>query len=299
MTVELVLTSKQEYEQWQQRLQEEPRNYDLYLVFADWLEENNRDPLEVLAYRWVAWQHKDWAADTLLGYPKDTLAQARRKTGAPLSSFEYYSATIEEAKVFLHWAQTHPKEMASAARHIILQDYWQKHASLGEVQALLSFQPTRECLWELVRRGRRARGLFSIQVYCTKRKAIAQAKAYLQARYQRQQDRRCAEQARQGPAPNTYHQLWQNRVQARAVNLAEQYHRNVQPLYRSKYACVLYGRGGQELIDNNRYSKSWHVQHGPSRCLCAGAYVNDNNKPTLVIIENFRGTEVTRLLYSN
>lgn len=82
-----------------------------------------------------------------------------------------------------------------------------------------------------------------------------------------------------------------------AVAVGRAYHAHCVRLYQSKYASVLYGRGGQETSDRDRYSKGWHNSFGPATCCNGGARIltDENGKDVAIVLENHRGTEKARL----
>jgi hypothetical protein len=85
------------------------------------------------------------------------------------------------------------------------------------------------------------------------------------------------------------------RCRALAVQVGERYHATVKRLFVSRSGEVRYGRGGQERVDWHRYSEGYHSMWGPARCLCGGARLDDEDRPTCIILESYRRTKVARL----
>lgn len=165
-------------------------------------------------------------------------------------------------------------------------------AASGDVDALLAMKEGRLAVYRMI--GVKIPPGPTVTHFCRKRSAIAEAKSRLAARVERRNARRIASRCA-FVSPGRFRDLFVRKICARAVAMGEDYHRRVKSLYQSKYACVLYGRGGREVIDRDRYSKGWHNSYGPARCRCAGARLDDEENPMCVILENWRGTEVARL----
>lgn len=166
---------------------------------------------------------------------------------------------------------------------------WQMAAQGGDVPSLLALPECRKALVNLIQ-GRRTQ----MWIFCSKRKPVAEAKAIMSARIQRRADRRTA-QAALVREPGRIAKMWIVKLKKLAVEMGQRYHQREARLYQSKRARVVYGKGGQEEYDPDAYSKSYRSKFGGARWRNAGARLDSETKPTCVILENFRGTEVARL----
>ncbi len=169
---------------------------------------------------------------------------------------------------------------------------WVARSMQGDVRALLAHPKSRQAL-ELKARGKRC-SFAAVAGFSPPRQAKNEAVAILKARIQRHSDRLSAEAARFFP-PNRYAIRHLAKLKARAVQMGEYYHRNIKSLYQSKRAGVAYGKGGQEGEDRDAYSNGYRKKFGGATWQNAGARLDDEARPTCVIVENFRGTEVARL----
>ncbi len=84
------------------------------------------------------------------------------------------------------------------------------------------------------------------------------------------------------------------------VALGERYHEAVHALYTSKRGAVTYGAGGVERLDWDAYGKrGYRNPHTgakqPAHWCDAGARLDDEVRPTHVVLENSRGRVVARL----
>lgn len=96
----------------------------------------------------------------------------------------------------------------------------------------------------------------------------------------------------------TQWQRWEKRARAtgdkqRAQDLATSYHQNVGALYKSQYASIGYGQGGQADSDSTIYKgryKGWAAKwHN------AGVYVDYSGRRPVVAVENSTGKRVADL----
>jgi hypothetical protein len=179
------------------------------------------------------------------------------------------------------------KEAAERAR----EREFQRRAKEGDVSAALASSEIRSCI--LGSMGLRRKYFPSPTSYVS-RKVLKAAKEILHARYLRREDRRVAHNAAHLSCDRV-RQDWLKKLHIKATLIGEDYHEKVAPLYRSKYAEVLYGRGGQEMSSRERYSKKYHNRFGPATCLAGGARLDNEINPTCVILESYRGTEVARI----
>lgn len=247
-------------------------------------------------------QHWTQRVEAVWGWQPGTINRAtgtgaiNRATGtgafpSPLSRCG--ETTLELAERVVAWCQQHQRQLEKAGRALSRERAWvvqiEQEAS---VPALLAHPQSRACLWHMAR-GEKVR-TFKITDWVRSRKAITAAKAILQTRHQRQQDRLIVEKARYGH-PGYFYGLWLKKLKSRALTVAWEYHRSTHPLFQSKYGTILYGKGGQETEDRERYSKGYHNSFGPARCLNGGVRLDSEGKPTCFILENYRGTEVARL----
>jgi hypothetical protein len=170
---------------------------------------------------------------------------------------------------------------------------WLEAADAGDHKALLANPITRSLVTKLAQGERQGRGQ-TITSHVRNRKAIREAKAFMLARLARINDRAVAERARNA-GPNRVRRQYITRLRQLAVATGLRYHRTTRALYRSKHATVVYGRGGEEEVDWQTYSKTYHSRYGPARWCNAGARLDNEERPTAVLLENWRGTEVARI----
>jgi uncharacterized protein (TIGR02996 family) len=267
----------------------DPRDWTTRLVYADYLEERG-EPDRAAAVRILRYLDDPhfW------GFPESV----NRALGLPAGSCETANPEPPAGRgqhteeTLAGWVKANRAALERGARRRLQLDGWLDQARAGNVEALLAHPLTRQLLANLVEGKGRPRWEKSISDYCPSRKAVAAAKALMAARLSR---RAAAASANLRPAAGRIGAEYLRRLRVRAMTMGETYHREVRALYRSKYAEVVYGRGGSEIEDRERYSKKWHRQYGPARCCCAGARLDSETAPTCVILENFRGTEVARL----
>lgn len=238
-----------------------------------------------------AWTQR---VEAVWGWQPGSINRAMGKTGAFPNSGAYpRETTLELAERVVAWCQQHQRQLEKASRALARKRDWlvavEEQAS---VPALLAHPETRACLWRLVRGEKPV--LMKISEWCRSRKAIAAAKKILQARHERQQDRRIGENARHRPS-GRFFARWLRKLHDHALVVAKHYHQHTHPLFRSKYGDILYGKGGQETQDRERYSKGYHNTFGPACCLNGGVRLDSEEQPTCFILENYRGTEVARL----
>lgn len=194
------------------------------------------------------------------------------------------------ARQYNQWLTDHADEVQAAVATARREREWTSRARQGDALAALAVPVTRTGITALAA-GQKT----SIRSSdWASRKAIAGAKAIMVARLQRRADRQVGEMARNVPTGRV-RARWLKKLKKLAVLMGEQYHRTTARLYASKYGGVLYGRGGQEISDDSRYSKSWHRSYGNATCRCGGARLDSEGDPRWVILENYRGTEVARL----
>lgn len=82
---------------------------------------------------------------------------------------------------------------------------------------------------------------------------------------------------------------------ALACKIGDLYHQHIGRLFQSKWGEVLYGKGGQETRDRDRYSKKWHNSYGSAKNLNGGARIAGEGRKAQIILENHRGTQVAIL----
>jgi uncharacterized protein (TIGR02996 family) len=281
-------------EQFLAAVEAAPKDRDLYFVFADWLEEAGDSSGADSIRRWVdlcgerlrfrcGWSILYGVVEALYGWPGDTVSRAELPDPP------------ESVAQVLDWVRAHHDTLERTAGQIRREEILLERAAAGDAAALLQHPVSRVAVLRLAKGERRPRHSLERppSEYST-RKGLAAAKALLVARERRRADRAVADAARQGQ-PNRFRDRYLERLHDLAVELGERYHRDVRSLYQSRYAGVAYGRGGQEEADRDRYSKTWHDRYGPARCRLAGARLDSEERPTCVILESWRGTEVARL----
>lgn len=264
------------------------------LLYADWCADRGEQS-EATAALIVSGR----SIDAAHGLPNGTVALANSSIPAgpsgPNAIQQYRGGVgaLDRARAVVAWVVRNRAAVDRAAAEMRRRAAALEAAAQGDVDALLAHHSSRAAVVALAA-GRKA-GPHTVSAFVRSRKAIALAKARMIAREERRAARAIAESARRGIAPGKFSSLLLAKRRARAVALAEQYHREVARLYQSSRASVAYGRGGQEDTSREEYSKGWHNRYGPARWRNAGARLDDEARPTCVIIENYRGTEVVRL----
>jgi hypothetical protein len=179
-------------------------------------------------------------------------------------------------------------EQQAALQHELLCMIWREKARHGDVDAILALPD-----------GREAASTRGLNRFTTKRKAIAEAKQRMEQRRLRRQARAIANTApmsgrilaRQAMLKARQLKAWKE--QAVAIGIA--YHLYEKPLYASKRASVVYGYGGQEGEDRDAYSKAYRSKFGGAKWRNAGARLDNEERPTMVILENYLGMVVARV----
>lgn len=225
-------------------------------------------------------EHHGWTSEAL---PDQDIGRA----ASPLSLYD--DSPAARVRLAAHLVNTFSAARphyaaldAKARRKLALLD----RANAGDGRALLAHPGARKALWQLVD-GTGG----GVTIYVSSRKAIREAKALLLDRQRRRRHRAAAERARHQPVGRV-HARWIAKLKSLAVGMAERYHRGVKSLYRSSRACVEYGHGGREDT-NYCYRGAW--KGTPARWRNAGARLDNEVKPTAVIIENHLGNVVATL----
>jgi len=121
--------------------------------------------------------------------------------------------------------------------------------------------------------------------------------AYLRASVRRLIAR--AEEAKR-KAKEAREQKYQDARREVALAVGQAYHARIEDLYQSKRGEVVYGRGGQEVVDWDAYGKRGYRNPNtgrkqPAKYRQAGARVVGYARSGRVVLENHRGTEKARL----
>jgi hypothetical protein len=272
-----------------------PHDAALRQVLADCCDDDG-DPAEARVQRLAAYVCRGLGRaglEALYGWPAGTVAAVGdvHTTATPPRG---YADAAAHARDLLGWATRHRGALEQVAARVRREADLLGRAAAGDVQALLAHPGSRAAVRRLAAGEKGGRHQKKPTDYCTGRKAVAAAKAVMTARLERRAARRVAEAART-QTPGRIQALWIAKLRERAVEAGELYHRTVKSLYQSKYAYVAYGPGGREEVDRERYSKGWHSSFGPASCRLAGARLDNEVRPTCVILENWRGTEACRL----
>jgi hypothetical protein len=263
--------------------------------YAALLEEEG-DPKEAAVYRLATTLKDKQLGETnalaeLFGIP---VAAFHRLNSDDAVKASFYEATrqgchVKTARKLVEWFEANRASIERAARAHEREKAWLEAAAAGDPLGLLHHPRTRGLVFALAA-GERPTG-DRISDYCPKRKAVAAAKSMAADRLIRRKAHEVAMDAREG-CLNRFHEAWLMKLRFAAVAAGREYHRRVKKLYQSKRADVIYGPGGQD--DSSRpYGgsfKGWKASWKH-----AGARLNNEVKPSFVILENFRGTEMARL----
>lgn len=250
------------------------------LVYADWLRDNCEER-EAVVYHLAAnlntYNYRKLAIQ-LVGYEEEVAYKVLPwdfDFGVPRVPLNFGPESIVCARKLIDFLEKKKPEIQKARKELKRQKDLIIKANAGDGKALLAHPKLRAELATLIRKGRSR-----ISEFVTSRKAIAEAKKILTPRIKRIE----TEQLR----PNRIHSMWIEKLMKKAVEMAK----SMDGLYRSKYAKVVYGRGGQEEISFHYKGsfKTW-----AARWRNAGARLDNETKPTCVIVENYMGREVARL----
>jgi uncharacterized protein (TIGR02996 family) len=278
----------------QRGVEENPDDKAAKLVLADWLEENGH-PDEARVYRLAGsmrWDHDPEALASVHGITTVAFRRAGLYGEVPARHFGNQPESWEgAARRMLAWFGPHEQTLRRAQAAIDREHAWAEKARGGDVTALLAHPGSRAAVRVLAESGNSPRRGDKPSDYTTSRKAIQIAKARLQDRVASSRAFREAEAARVG-TPGRIKTAWIDKMKGLAVKMAEDYHKSVRSLYRSSRASVAYGRGGQEQSEYV-YGGAWKGR--PARWQNAGARLDNEDRPTHVIIENHLGNVVDRL----
>lgn len=256
------------------------------LAFADWLEEHNEEQ-EAKVYRIAAnIGNVYYAVESLFGWPEGTCGGIGFWPHRAL-----HMTDVDYSRLVLTTVLCHEKRLDKEAKAILQRQEWERQAAEGNVDALLALPMARLAIKTLVKGSRSG---VRVTDYTSSRKAVSEAKAKMAARDRRKADRSVVKDLESATA-GKYRAMWIDKLKKQAISMGRQYHRTVKKLYTSSRADVVYGNGGKEGYDAEAYSKTYNRRYGGAKYKNAGARLDNEEKPTCIILENFRGIEVARL----
>lgn len=280
-------------------------------IYADWLEENG-EPIKASLIRIMATgENYNRATDLTYGFEQGTSIEfLKALLFVYYQDYErivYYQDYERISNGIIKIVERNKSKMEEISKELAKKreldsqrikrlNKWKLEASEGNILSALAHPQARAAICRLAVGEKPEKYKEKASEYLP-RKHLQEAKKIISIRQQRRRDRLISINSR-SQRPNRIHQLWINKLHNLALKVGYNYHNNTHKLFQSKYGKILYGRGGQVTVDRERYSKGYHSSFGPFRNLNGGARLDNEIKPTCIIIENFRGTEVVRIKLS-